>query len=162
MISTVPVLAFYDPNRHTVVSSDASSYGIGGALSHEDDNKTLRPVTFSPRMLTPSEETMHVQTKKECLAAVWVCEKYYSYLSDLKLFRPGTDHKPLVPPINQQSVDKVPICCQRLLMRPKSYPHDTIVIYDSSLWRMRLCQKSTIPACYSLSNVATCPEDSHH
>ena len=39
-------------------------------------------------------------------------------------------------------------------------PHDTIVVYDSSLWRMRLCHKSAISACYSLTNVAIGPEDS--
>ena len=29
----------------------------------------------------------------------------------------------------------------------RAYPHDMIAVYDSSLWRMRLCHKSTIPAC---------------
>ena len=43
----------------------------------------------------------------------------------------------------------------------KTYPHDTIVVYDSSLWRMRLCHKSTIPACYSLVNVAIGSEHFH-
>ena len=47
LISTAPVLAFYDPNRKTVVSSDASSYGIGGVLLQEGDDKSFRPVAFS-------------------------------------------------------------------------------------------------------------------
>ena len=43
-----------------------------------------------------------------------------------------------------------------------AYPQDTIVVYDSSLWRMRLCHKSIIPACYSFANVAVDPEDSYN
>ena len=43
----------------------------------------------------------------------------------------------------------------------KAYPHHTIVVYDSSVWRMRLCHKSTVSACYSLANVVIAPEDSY-
>ena len=42
-----------------------------------------------------------------------------------------------------------------------AYPHDTIVVYDSSLLCMQLRHTSTIPACYSLANVAVGPEDSY-
>ena len=48
-----------------------------------------------------------------------------------------------------------------VLKTVNTYPHDTIVVYDSSIWRMRLCPKSTILACYSLANVAIGPEDSY-
>ena len=44
----------------------------------------------------------------------------------------------------------------------KAYPHYTIVVYDCSLWRMRLCHKSTIPARHLLPNVAICPKESYH
>ena len=43
----------------------------------------------------------------------------------------------------------------------QAYRNDTTVVYDSSLWRVRLCRKSTIPACYSLANVAIGSEDSY-
>ena len=44
----------------------------------------------------------------------------------------------------------------------KAYPHDTIVVHNSSLWLMRFCHKNTIPACYSLANVAIGPKDSYN
>ena len=51
--------------------------------------------------------------------------------------------------------------CIKILHRLRASPQDTIFEYDSSLWRMQLCHKSTIPACYSLVNVPIGPEDSN-
>ena len=31
-VSNTPVLAFYNPNRATIVSADTASYGLGGVL----------------------------------------------------------------------------------------------------------------------------------
>ena len=118
LISTAPVLAYFDPTKITVVSADVSSYGLGGVLL-QYHGKELCPVAFASHTLSQAEKG-YGQIEKECLAEVWCCGKFDKYLRglDFKLF---TDHKPLVPLINMRDLDKIPIRCQRLLIRMIRY-----------------------------------------
>lgn len=67
LLMTPPVLAFYDVNRPTTDSADASSYGLSGLLMqlHGQDWK---PVAYCSRSLTDAETT-YAQIEKECL--IW-------------------------------------------------------------------------------------------
>ena len=42
-LSTKPILALYDPKWITVVSADASSYGLGAVLTQKQPNGEFRP-----------------------------------------------------------------------------------------------------------------------
>ena len=77
-IASSGTLAFYDPQRPTAVSTDASSFGIGGTLLQEHDG-VYKPVAYVSRTMTEAEKR-YAQLEKELLAIVWTCERFSQYL----------------------------------------------------------------------------------
>ena len=118
-VTSAPVLAFYDPALKTVVSADASSFGVGGCVLQKHGS-VFKPVAFCSRSLTDTE-TRWAQIEKELLAATWTCEKMHIFLSGLPSFELHLDHKPLIPLVNTKNLVDAPIRCQRMLLRLVRY-----------------------------------------
>ena len=65
-----------------------------------------KSVAYVSRMMTDTEKR-YSQIEKELLAVVWTCEKFSSYLVGMDKFRIITDHKSLVPIINDKDLDVI-------------------------------------------------------
>ena len=106
-LTSTPVLALFDPNRETVVSADASSFGLGAVLLQKQQTGDFKPVAYISRSMTPTEQR-YAQIEKEALAFTWACERLADYLIGLK-FHIQTDHKPLVPLFSSKHLEELPI-----------------------------------------------------
>lgn len=79
MLSSHICLAKYDPSYPTVVSADASSYGLGAVMLQDQPSGERRAVAYVSRALTTTE-TRYSQTEKEALAVTWAVERLDQYL----------------------------------------------------------------------------------
>ena len=107
--------ALYDPSKETVISADASFYGLGAVLMQKQKNLQWQPVVYASRSLTPTE-LKYAQIEKESLGITWACERFRDYLIGIK-FRVETDHKPLVSLLNEKNLEELPARIQRFQMR---------------------------------------------
>ena len=109
------MLALYDTNKKTKITSDASSYGLGGVVLQQQDDDTWKPVAYFSRALTTTE--MHFsQIEKQCLAFTWLCERASDYILGKPIVG-ETDHKPLLPMLMTHCLDQLPPRIQRIRMR---------------------------------------------
>ena len=114
-VSSSQVLGLYDPTKHTIVSADASSYGLGAVLQQRQKNGELRPIAFISRSLSDTERR-YAQIEKEALAVTWASERFQDYLIGLH-YTIETDHKPLVPLLSSKNLEELPIRVQRFRLR---------------------------------------------
>ena len=114
-LTTSPILSLFDQSKETVVSADASSYGLGAVLLQRQPDGELTPITYISRSLTPTEQR-YAQIEKEALAFTWACERFSDYLLGLR-FHVQTDHKPLVPLFTSKPLDELPVRVQRFRLR---------------------------------------------
>ena len=110
-----PVLALYDVNQKTKVSSDASKYGIGGVVLQEQDDGFWKPIAYFSRALT-NVELHYSPSEKEALGFTWLCERASDYILGKPIIG-VTDHKPLLPMLMTHCLDQLPPRIQRFRMR---------------------------------------------
>ena len=93
LLSSLRVLAHFNPAKELLLACDASPYGVGAVLSQVLDDGSDRPVAFASRSLTPAEKR-YSQLDKEGLAIIFGVKRFHQYLLG-RHFTILSDHKPL-------------------------------------------------------------------
>ena len=138
------VLAQYSPNHETMVSADASSYGLGGVLTQKQLGGEWRPVVFISRSLTKAE-SRYAQIEKEALATTWACERLRGYLSGLD-FTIRTDHKPLITLLKSRALDDLPPRIIRFRLRLLRFNFNIIHVPGKNLITADALSRAPLPA----------------
>ena len=113
LISSKPVLSFFDPNRSTVIQCDASSKGLGACLLLDG-----HPIAFASRSLSTSE-CNYSQIEKELLAILFAVRKFHQYAYGRHV-EVHSDHKPLEA-ITRKNLHKASPRLQQMLLQLMKY-----------------------------------------
>ena len=112
-IQTIVPLKHYDAAEMAILTTDASTKGLGATLWQNEtigkDNNgepkmSRRPIAFASRFLNNSEKN-YAPNELELLAVVWGVQYFKHYLLGRK-FRLETDHKALVSVFNRERINK--------------------------------------------------------
>eukprot|EP00795_Rhopilema_esculentum_P003255 gene3255-biopygen1481 len=93
-LTSSPVMGYFDINKSTSLTVDASPVGISAILSQSSkEKKDHQVIAYASRSLT-DVESRYSQTEKEALSIVWGIEHFHLFLYG-QPFTLVTDHKPL-------------------------------------------------------------------
>ena len=113
VLTSKPVLRYYDVTKPVKLSVDASQSGLGAILLQDN-----QPVAYASKSLTDCQKG-YVQIEKETLAIVFGCERFHQYLYG-KEIEVESDHKPLEA-LFAKSIAKAPPRIQHLMLRLQHY-----------------------------------------
>ena len=120
-ITNSPALALFDPSLPTIVTTDASDYGIGAVLTQLHGN-TEKTVAFASRTLSECERK-YSTVEKEALGCVWATEKWRTYLWG-RHFTLRTDHSPLTTLLSTKGLGRAGMRIARWSARLLSFHYD--------------------------------------
>ena len=114
LVTTTPILTYYDPASEVTIQADTSETRLGAALLQKG-----RPIAFSSHALTPTEQ-WYAQIEKETFAIVHACTKFDQYLYGKENIKVESDLKQLES-IFKKDILKSPKRLQRMLLFLQKY-----------------------------------------
>ena len=132
ILTSKPVLQFYDAKKKIRLSTVSSKDGLGVVLLQNHHNNWL-PVAYASRGLTAAEKH-YAQIEKETLGLLFGCERFHEYIYGAKITL-ETDHKPLIAIFNK-NLNDTPPRIQRLLLRIRDGR------YNQYIGILRFCEKT--------------------
>lgn len=129
MVTSAPILRYFDMQKDVVIQCDSSSVGLGAVLLQDG-----HPVVYASKTLSATERK-YAQIEKETLAILFACRKFEMYIIG-KPVTVQTDHQPLIR-IFQKPLVEAPLRIQRMLLALQRYdttlrftPGKEVVIAD--------------------------------
>ena len=119
IMASKPVLAYFDPEKSTKISTDASKDGLGAVLLQKQQSGNWLPVAYAARSMS-SAEKHYAQIEKECLGMVYGCHKFHQYVYGIKQLELETDHKPLIS-LAHKPLNELTPRLQRLMLKLQRY-----------------------------------------
>ncbi len=124
-IAEIESLKHYDPKAETILTTDASTKGLGATLWQKVTDGR-RPVAFASRYLSDSEKK-YAPNELELLAIKWAIEHFKYQLMGRK-FTVETDHKALLPIFNKNCIEKQ-YSSRLIRWRQRLLPYNFEVVY---------------------------------
>ena len=116
LISSAPLLKYFNPDLPVEIQTDASSSGLGVCLMQGG-----QPIQYASRTLTETEKR-YSQIEKQMLSVVFGLTRFHTYTYGRKV-TVYNDHKPLAV-LLKRPVGENPIRLQRMLCRIMGYDLD--------------------------------------
>ena len=130
MVSSTPILGYYDPSKPLCLSVDASSKGLGAVLLQDE-----KPPAYASRALTPTQQR-YAQIEKETLAIVYGVQNFHQYIYG-RTTDDETDPKPLQYILNKPlheatlKLQKMMLILQQYKLKVKYVPGSELSVADA-------------------------------
>ena len=82
-LTSAPILAIFDPEKESILETDASDYAIGACLTQKGDDGLARPIAFYSRKIIGPELNYDIHDK-ELLVVVEAFREWRVYLEGPK------------------------------------------------------------------------------
>ena len=114
VLTSEPVLAYYDVQKKVTIQADASQSGLGACLMQDG-----KAIAYASRALTETEKN-YAQIEKEMLSICYACKKFHQYISGKDSTCIHNDHKPLET-IMRKPLSRAPPRLQRMMLQVQPY-----------------------------------------
>ena len=105
-LTIAPILSFFDIDKPTRLSTDASHHGLGFILQQQNLDGKWTLTQAGSRFLSDAE-CRYAIIELEMLAVCWAILKCHTFLAGLQHFQVITDHNPLIPILNNHRLDEI-------------------------------------------------------
>ena len=120
VLSSKPVLKYYDAKKPVKLTVDASMKGLGAAAIQDGGI-----IAYASRALTPTEQR-YAQIEKEMLAVVFGCSRFHKLIYGMPNVTIESDHKPLES-LMKKPIHASPMRIQKMML--KLQPYELKLVY---------------------------------